>query len=167
MPDEIKIEPLIAPAPPAPVEPKTVAPQKPAFNWRGLLKCPQHSLCAMDIFKAVKYFYPLTIVLIVAVLFWVMSFLYHNVYLTMTQAEIVTSLKTKVIEESVDFAKFNDIVKKVAAKKALADWPYLDYLSSPYAYGTRTAYPATTGASAPPATSSVPITANTKSTSTQ
>lgn len=129
---------------------------------------------SLDIFKAIKYIYPLTIFIIVLILIWVMSFLYNNVYLTMTQAELVSSLKSSVIEESVNFKKFNTIVGKIAEKNSLSAWPYLDYLASPFSYGVKIPYP--TKPAAILTSSSTPITSSsttskmpttTKSTSTK
>lgn len=121
-----------------------------------------------DAFKAAKFIYPLTIILIVSALGWILSFLYHNVYLTMTQAEIVSSLKTKVIEESVDSEKFSAVVGKIVAKKKLSSWAYFDYLASPFSYGARTAYPNAGAAISPATTSPAGLpSSTTKSTSTK
>lgn len=119
----------------------------------------------IDVFKMIKYIYPLTIFVIVLILIWVMSFLYNNVYLTMTQAEIVSNLKSKVIEESVNYAGFNAIVDKIGGKKKLAEWPYLNYLASPFAYGKKTPYPSNPAPAS--STSPITITTTTQSTSTK
>lgn len=108
-----------------------------------------------------------------------MSFLYTNVYLTMSQAAIVSNLKSKVIEESVNFDKFNGIEKKIMSKNNLSDWPYLNYLASPFVYGAKIPYPtgsstpafkqqtATTTATSSPNKSSATKATTTKSTSTK
>lgn len=94
-----------------------------------------------NIYWMIKYIYSITIFFIVLILIWVMSFLYNNVYLTMTQAQLVSDLKSKVIEESVDYLTFNRILEKLDNKKKLADWPYLNYLASPFLYGKKLPYP--------------------------
>lgn len=121
----------------------------------------------IDIFRLIKFIYPLTLLLIVIALCLVMLFLYNNVYLTMSQAEIVSSLKAKVIEESVDFSKFSGIVKKIEAKKALQNWPYLNYLSSPFTYGARLSYPVPGQIIAPTESSTIPALTVENSSSTQ
>jgi len=150
-------EPLTAPSPTlTPSEDKAPAAISSRFAWKNIFSRKNKPADGIDIFKAIKYIYPLTIFIIVLILIWVMSFLYNNVYLTMTQAEIVSSLKSKVIEESVDFSKFNDIVKKIADKKSLGSWPNLKYLTSPFSYGVRLSYPGVSSTTAGQATSTQP-----------
>jgi len=132
-----------------PAEPKQK--KQPGFDLARLWGRPRKSPGDFHFARLAKYIFSLTIAVIVAVLAWVMFFLYNNVYLTMTQAEIVSSLKSKVIEESVDYGRFNKILEKINWKKELADWPYLDYLTSPFAFGPRTPYPIST---LPPAAAS-------------
>ncbi len=84
----------------------------------------------------IKLIYPLTIFIIILVLTAVMSFLYNNVYLTMAQAGLVSNLKAKVIEESVDFEKFNNIVAKINDRKNSAGRSE-SQLASPFSYGSR------------------------------
>lgn len=167
--DEIKTESLTSPAPAlTPGEDRAPEAGKPAkFDWKKIFGRKKKPIGEIDLFKAIKYIYPLTIAIIVLILIWVMSFLYNNVYLTMSQAEIVSSLKSKVIEESVDFSKFTEIVGEIDAKKALSAWPYLKYPSSPFSYGARLSYPETPIISRDQATSTaVNAAATTTSTST-
>jgi len=140
MPEESTTEEL------KPEQPSLTADIKPAQSVMAVFnkkkKDGPKKTATIDVFRLIKYIYPLTIVIIVLILTWVMYFLYNNVYLTMTQAQIVSTLKTKVIEESVDYSGFNAIADKIKDKDGLSDWPYLNYLSSPFMYGKKTPYPA-------------------------
>jgi len=139
-------------APPAEKKPFKLA-------WPKLSGNVKFSMSGFDLSRNIKYIYPLTITVIIAVLCWVMYFLYNNVYLTMAQAELVSGLKTKVIEASVNLDRFNAVVKRINNMDQLANWPYLDYLVSPFDYGVRIPYPATTtSVPALSATSTLPAT---------
>jgi len=70
--------------------------------------------------QLVRYGYGLTIIIIILVLVWLMYFLYCNVYQTLGQAEIVTQLKQKVLEEDLQQDKFNLVVEKLKAKQQAA-----------------------------------------------
>jgi hypothetical protein len=117
-----------SPSPAAPTDLFSAASPKKPCKMRLRFKIANWS-------KAIKFIYPITIALIVLILTWLMSFLYNNVYLTMTQAETVSSLKSRVIEEKIDFAKFNAITAKIKTKGQAAAAPAA---SSPFEYGART-----------------------------
>jgi ATP-dependent Zn protease len=108
---------------------------------------------ALDYFKLIRYIYPLTIVVILIFIYLLMSFLYNNVYLTMTQAAIVGSLKAKVIEERLSIENFNDIAAKLEAKKTIGKWTNNSQITSPFDYGSRIKLPATTTPTTTTATS--------------
>jgi len=63
-----------------------------------------------------KYGYTATILIIIVILCWLMYFLYKNVYQTLAQAELVTQLKQKVLEEDLEESKFTEVVKKLELK---------------------------------------------------
>ncbi|MFA5021039.1 MAG: hypothetical protein WC517_03200, partial [Patescibacteria group bacterium] len=94
--------------------------KKPGFDWNRFFHRSSKAPGNFQLARLAKYIFSLTIAIIVLALAWVMSFLYNNVYLTMTQAEIVSSLKSKVIAESVDYDRFNKILEKINRKKGLA-----------------------------------------------
>ncbi|MFA6526471.1 MAG: hypothetical protein WCT26_03630 [Candidatus Buchananbacteria bacterium] len=179
---KLSINDSLTAAPATPLTPAdsamAIAPKSKGVNWKKILGGKNPKSGELDIFKAIKFIYPFTILIIILILFWVMSFLYTNVYLTMSQAAIVSNLKSKIIEESVNFSKFNEIEKKITVKNSLSNWPYLNYLASPFAYGAKIPYPSnssipavkqaatSTATSTPNKTSSINST-TTKSTSTK
>jgi hypothetical protein len=109
-----------------------------------------------DWFKLVKYIYPLTIIVVIIFLSLLMTFLYNNVYLIMTQVAIVGNLKAHVIEERLSIENFNGVVSKLTEKKNLSLWRGANQLSSPFVYGKRN--------SSAPATSTVPASSTTPTT---
>lgn len=140
MPEVPSTEELTTEQPSLTADIKSTQPIMAVFNKNK--KSGSKKTVTIDIFRLIKYIYPMTIFIIILILIWVMYFLYNNVYLTMTQAQIVSTLKTKVIEESVNYNGFNAIADKIKAKEKLSDWPYLNYLASPFLYGKKTPYPA-------------------------
>ncbi len=107
------------------------------FSFGGDKKNKQLNL---DTSALIRRIYPLTIVLIVAILIWFFAFLYNNFYLTMTQAEVVSNLKIEVAASQLNQAKFNEIIKNIEAKAALANWNRLSSLLSPFNFGARNNY---------------------------
>lgn len=63
-----------------------------------------------------KYLYLVTTLIGTIFLLTIMGFLYFNVYKTLTQAEIVSDLKTKVIQKNIDIKKINKIIDKINQK---------------------------------------------------
>ena len=64
-----------------------------------------------------KYIYPVAIFIATAAVCLVMYFLYNNVYKTIDQAEVVTNLKGKVVQEQLQQALFLQIIDKIRKKE--------------------------------------------------
>jgi len=64
-----------------------------------------------------KYIYPAAIIIATTAICLVMSFLYANVYKTIAQAEVVTNLKGKVVEEQLQQTLFVQIIDKIKKKQ--------------------------------------------------
>jgi cell division protein FtsL len=67
------------------------------------------------------YIYPITIILGTLMMIGVMLFLHQNVYKTISQAELVSNLKSKVAEEGLNLKRFNQIIEKMGKKKTCLD----------------------------------------------
>jgi len=80
------------------------------------MKQPRSKLSGLKHFSISKYLYSITIVLIVAGLCFLFLFLYRNVYLTLSQAEIVTMLKKEIPEESLNKSKLTEIIDNIKIK---------------------------------------------------
>lgn len=94
----------------------------------------------------IKYVYPLTILIIIAVLFLVFYFLYQNFYLTMTEAAAVNNLKINVLSTEINQTTFDQVIKRGNTKLSLTYWANSGNLKSPFNYGARNNYSATTTA---------------------
>ncbi len=70
----------------------------------------------INVFRLLRYSYPVTITLILIALSVVFFFLYQKVYKTLAFAEIVTNLKQKVPEEELEKNKFQSILDKIHQK---------------------------------------------------
>lgn len=75
----------------------------------------------INFFLLIRYFYPLSIFIIVVVLAALFAFLYKNVYQTLAQAETLTELKQKVSEEKLQKEKFNEIIENIENKSQRTD----------------------------------------------
>jgi len=51
----------------------------------------------------------------------VLCYLYHNVYETLAQAELVNNLKTEVVNENINLNKFNEIIEKLKKKSSCTE----------------------------------------------
>lgn len=98
----------------------------------------------VEVAFTIKYVYPITLLIIIAVLLAVFYFLYQNFYLTMTQTVAVTNLKTNVLATELNQAKFDQIIKNENAKLFLSHWDNSGNLKSPFNYGSRNNYSTTT-----------------------
>lgn len=67
-------------------------------------------------FLLIRYFYPVSIIIILIILGGFLFFLYQNVYQTLAQAKTVTDLKQKVSEERLQKEKFDEIIEKINQK---------------------------------------------------
>jgi cell division protein FtsL len=72
----------------------------------------------INVFSLVKYMYPVTILLIVVILVILMNFLYHKVYQTIIQAELITDLRKEISEENLDKDKFNKALQAIERKRS-------------------------------------------------
>lgn len=72
--------------------------------------------------KLVYYFFILFIVFCLASLFFVYYFLYKNFYLSIIKVDEIVILKDKVAIESLNIAKFNNVIKKINEKTANKDF---------------------------------------------
>lgn len=70
----------------------------------------------INFFNFIRYFYPITIVLIIIVLISLAVFLYKNVYSTLAEAKILTSLQKEVSPENLAKEKFYDVLDKMRKK---------------------------------------------------
>ncbi len=75
----------------------------------------------VNVFALLKYSYPIVIIVIVACLAWMMYFLYQNVYRTLTAAEILTELRKKVPEETLQEDKFKQIIIRIREKTGMEE----------------------------------------------
>ena len=65
----------------------------------------------------IRYLYPITIVLIVITLAFLIKFLYSNVYQTIIQAELITDLKKVISEEILKREKFDKVIENIENKE--------------------------------------------------
>lgn len=112
-------------------------PIKAAFNWRHFRLTSKPIDLKINWFKAAKYIYPITIIIIIIVLIWFMSFLYDNVYATMSQAVELSGLKSKVAEERLNLKEFDQIIKRIKDKNNLLNWTGSPPLITPFALGNK------------------------------
>ena len=71
--------------------------------------------------SGLRFIYPITILIILIILFAVGWFLYNNVYKTIAYAEELTDLKKQVPENVLENNKFKTITEKIEAKTKLDD----------------------------------------------
>ena len=75
----------------------------------------------VNVFILLRCLYPAVLVLIVVFLSWMMYFLYQNVYQTLAEAEILTELRKKVPEETLQKDKFEGIIQKLKEKTGIME----------------------------------------------
>lgn len=68
--------------------------------------------------KLMDYSYLITILFIIGIIGLVFWLLYHQVYLTMTQAEILTDLKKSVPLDVINNEQFDDTLRQIEQKTA-------------------------------------------------
>src|SRR3989339_566940 len=92
----------------------------------------------INYFALVRYFYPITIIIIIIVLGFFMLFLYNNVYQTIAQAEALTDLRKHVSDEQLLKENFEEIIENIEQKKQPTDIdfnnlknPFLDLSVTP------------------------------------
>lgn len=68
-----------------------------------------------------RIIYPLLIAIILIGLVTMTLFLYQDFYQTITQAEMVTILRSQVASEAINIKIFEEVLKKIDAKTSQAD----------------------------------------------
>jgi len=112
--------------------------KKTAFSWKNLFSANGKMGVGVNWFKTTKYIYPITIIVIVIFLTWFMSFLYDNVYTTMSQAAELSNLKAGISEERLNKNDFDEILGRLIGKQELIVWINAIAISStPFSYGNR------------------------------
>ena len=81
-------------------------------------------------FYWLKCLYPITILLVIIGLTLLLVFLYRNVYLTLSQAEIVTMLKKEAPEQNLEKNKLMEIIEKLEAKST--PQPKIESIRNPF-----------------------------------
>ncbi|MEK7072393.1 MAG: hypothetical protein AAB969_02380 [Patescibacteria group bacterium] len=85
----------------------------------------------INFFLIIRYLYPATIVVIIIMLFFVMKFLYDNVYQTIIQAELITDLRKEISDQNLEKNKFDQIIKNIESKTQ-AEKINLDQVKDPF-----------------------------------
>lgn len=78
-----------------------------------------------------RYLYPITIILIVVVLALIMRFLYHNVYQTIIEAELITDLRKEVSDEVLKEKSFKQVIDNID-KKSRNDALNIETIKNPF-----------------------------------
>lgn len=81
-------------------------------------------------FYLLRYLYPITILIVIIGLTFLLVFLYRNVYLTLSQAEIVTMLKKEIPEQNLERDKLMQIIDKLQAKSSPIE--KIDSINNPF-----------------------------------
>jgi hypothetical protein len=82
------------------------------LDWQTLKK----QLANASIYKIIRYFYLLTIVIILVAIVSLTKFLYGNFYETLTQAKKIEILRNEVPLESVNLKQFEEAENRLNTK---------------------------------------------------
>jgi len=66
--------------------------------------------------KIAHSLYFMVIILTILTVYFLFFFLYNNIYLTITQSEMIIVLRREVASETVDINKFNQIIQNINQK---------------------------------------------------